>query len=1139
MTIEYDESLEPYFLTEASDLIQTIEQNLFNLLEAKTIERVHTLMRGAHTIKGSAANCGLKTVETIAHHLEDVFQALYAEDLTIDAELGSLLLEGYECLREPLNAIFNRRSYDEAQILDRTATVFAKLQHKLGDFFGRETELPSSEDLGFDVVGLIFSDSVPQDLEQLEKIVQSGDSDSIEQILTEKAIFFGELATSYDLIGLALIAKATIAALEQHPNRVVEVAIAALSNLQEAYAAVMAGDRQKGGQLSVELATWAGISLASIENHAANSLEDWDTDDRPRIDTPSALPQEEDLLSLLEEEPIAPVIKTNYHREEEEDLLSLLEEEPIAPIIKDSPNSHPENEDLLVLLDESEPETIDIFSRVDDGESLMALQNEAIEEEIEMLDWEEQDDSEPKTEIFQTAFVDNSDFVPASKSEEKAGQIELFNSEASIIAKSPIDRILTSISVSKVDREPVPAIAPKPSEKIRPTADLPTIRVAIEQVDRLSHAIAELSIGDSQQNLRLEQIQSSVKQASEQFLGCQRELEKIRDWSDKNLLLPESIHNQRQQFITGNRLSISTTDQFDSLEMDVYSDLHLLLQNLSERMLELGQKIESIDSTLQKNYLERGKRKQLLGNAREDLLQARTIALGTIFQRFPRLIQQAISTHNKPAQLQIIGSEVLVDKAIAEKLYDPLLHLIRNAYDHGLEDVETRVQQGKEATGTITVSAYDRGNRIAIEVRDDGAGLNWERIRTKALERNILLPSQAANISEDELAQVLFEPGFSTADRVSDLSGRGIGLDVVRNQIQAVQGTISIRSTAGEGTTFTLQIPLALTTARLLICQSQGLTYALIADAIERVLLPRSEQIQEQPSLTGKGTDRFLRWEEGEQMRLIPIRKLNEIVEYRYPLPPRTNALDFGSIPIPKQNANSLLLLKNDRLSLCIEVEQSLLEKELTIKSLGNSFQIPSYVQGYCILDSGSLCLAIDPVESIVFKEGRSSSNSHNITSQIIPTNAPIIAEAELIEDTPSDNESDPPLILGGRLDLLVLVVEDSIVQRQSIVRSFSKAGYAIVQASNGQEALAQLKQHPNIRLIVCDIEMPYMNGFEFLSYRRQDYRLAQIPTIMLTSRSGNKHRQFALALGANAYITKPYADRELLEVAGQLVVSG
>jgi chemotaxis protein histidine kinase CheA/CheY-like chemotaxis protein len=1132
MTIEYDDSLELYFLAEASDLIETIEQNLFNLLEAKTIERVHTLMRSAHTIKGSAANCGLKTVETIAHHLEDIFQALYAEDLTIDAELGSLLLEGYECLREPLNAILNQRSYNEAQILDRTATVFAKLQHKLGDFFGREAELPSSEDLGFDVVGLIFSDSVPQDLEQLEKIVQSGDRESIQQTLTEKAIFFGELATSYDLAGLALIAKATLSAIEQHPNRVVEVAIAASGNLQEAYVAVMAGDRQQGGQLSVELATLAGISLANIENEPANSPEDWDAVERSSIDISYAVPQEENLLSLLDEEsvalPINAVIETSY-QSEEEDLLSLLED-PIASVMEDNRYSQQEDDDLIVLLDGDEPETIDIFSRVDDGESLIALQNEAIEEEIEMLDWEERDDSEPKTEIFR------SELVSAGESKEKAGRIELFNLEASITTKSPIDRILTSISIERIERDPAPSIVPKPSEKLRSTVDLPTIRVAIKQVDRLSRTIAELSIGESQQNLRLEQIQNFAKQASEQFLGCQRELEKIRDWSDKNLLLPESVYNQRQQFIAGNRLSISTADQFDSLEMDVYSDLHLLLQNLGERMLELGQKIESIDSTLQKNYLERGKRKQLLSNAREDLLQARTIALGTIFQRFPRLIQQAISTYNKPAQLQIIGSEVLVDKAIAEKLYDPLLHLIRNAYDHGLEDVETRVHRGKEATGTIVLSAYDRGNRIVIEVRDDGAGLNWERIRTKALERNILLPSQAANISEDELVEVLFEPGFSTADRVSDLSGRGVGLDVVRSQIQAIQGKISIRSAVGEGTTFTLQIPLALTTARLLVCQSQGLTYALVADAIERVLLPRSEQIQQQPSLTGQGTDRFLRWKEGGQMRLIPIRKLSEIVDYSYPIPPRHNNLDFGSIPIPKQSTNSLLLLKNDdRLSLCIEVEQTLLEKELTIESLGNSFQIPSYIQGYCVLDSGALCLAIDPIESISTKEGLSKRIT-NLAPQNSLIAAPIIAEAELIEDI--SPESEPPLTLGGRLDLLVLVVEDSSVQRQSIVRSFSKAGYAIVQASNGQEALAQLKQHPNIRLIVCDIEMPYMNGFEFLSYRRQDYRLAQIPTIMLTSRSGNKHRQFALALGANGYLTKPYADQELLELAGELVAS-
>ncbi len=1091
MTIEYDESLELYFLAEASDLLQTIEQNLFNILEEKTTERVHTLMRGAHTIKGSAGSCNFKTVETIAHHLEDVFQALYAEDLIIDNELGTLLVEGYECLREPLVAILSQRTYDEEQILDRTADVFARLQDKLGDFFGREAPLPSSEELGFDVVGLIFGDSVPQDLQQLELVLGSGDSQKIGETLLEKANFFGELAASYELPGLAVIAETIVIALEQNPDKVVEIAIAALTNLQEAYETVMAGDRHQGGSVSVELSSLAGLTLMMGNDELMDLVGELNSD-----------------LSSS---------NVNNYEETEED-------------------------NLLALVEDNIPETIDTFSRVEDSGIFGILGQESGEDEFAFVNWEieaeEKGDDSPATEIFAVHYPSEEiiAIIPAESTKpEEAGQL-VIGSESAITIESPIDRILQSIWLGKTDGDKAKPAPPKLPDKYKSTADLPTIRVAIEQIERLDRSIAELSIGDSQQNLQSEQLERSVQSTFEQFLGCQQQLEKIRDWSDKNFLLPESQQSQRQQTAKNNRQAQLTTSQFDSLEMDVYSDLHILLQNLSERMLELGEKIESIDNAVQKFRLDRNKRKQVLGSAKEDILQARTVAVSTIFQRFPRLVQQMISVYHKPAQLQIIGADVLVDKAIAEKLYDPLLHLIRNAYDHGLEDIETRLKQGKEPTGMITLRAHHQGNRTTIVVSDDGSGLNWERIRAKAIERNLLLPSQAANISESELAQVLFEPGFSTAVKVSDLSGRGVGLDVVRSQLQAVQGSVSVRSTMGAGTTFILQIPLNLTTARLLVCQSQGITYALLSDSIERVLLSRSEQIQQQPSLTGKGMDTFLRWVEEERTQLIPVRSINDLINYQYPLIPRTVQTNLSSIPFPKQKTNSLLILKRDRERICLDVEQTLVEQELTIVSFGNGWNLPSYVQGYCVLGDGSLTLVIDPIE-LAIQDKQSQSNNTSPFVRSIPQNllqaSSEIVDAELIEAVSNDSNVTPSLMLGS--SFTILVVEDSIVQRQNIVRSFSKAGYQIIQAGNGREALAQLKQHSNISAIVCDIEMPHMNGFEFLSYRRQDYHLAQIPTIMLTSRGGQKHRQFAMALGANGYITKPYADRELLEMVVEL----
>ena len=275
--LDFQESLDRYFEIEAAELLQTIELTLFQLIEEKTIERVHTLMRAAHTIKGSAANCGFKTIETIAHHLEDVFQALYPAELEIDPELGLLLMEGYDCLCEPLNAMLNGHSYDEAATLERTAELFARLQIQLGDFFGRETPLPTAAELGFDVIGSIFTDSVPQDLEVLAEAIAGQNVARVSDSLAALAEFLLELGGSYSLPGIAAIASTTIMALKRHPDRVLEIAPIVLANFQQAQIAILDGDRSIGGQVSAELSVWAGIepSSTTTQSSVADDSAQW------------------------------------------------------------------------------------------------------------------------------------------------------------------------------------------------------------------------------------------------------------------------------------------------------------------------------------------------------------------------------------------------------------------------------------------------------------------------------------------------------------------------------------------------------------------------------------------------------------------------------------------------------------------------------------------------------------------------------------------------------------------------------------------------------------------------------------------------------------------------------------------------
>jgi two-component system, chemotaxis family, sensor histidine kinase and response regulator PixL len=1148
------ESLDQYFAIESEELIQTIEQTLIALLEEKNIERVHTLMRAAHTIKGGAANCGLKTIETIAHHLEDVFQALYPEELVIDDELGALLLEGYEVLYTPLSAVLTGYECDEEQILEQTADLFARLQAKLGDFFGREAPLPTAEDLGFDVVGLIFGDSVPEDLNNIRASLATGDKKQITELLKTQAEFFLELGASYSLPGISQIAEATLRAIELNPHMIITIGEAALANFELARTEILAGDRENGGTVSAALTQCliatepqAGEEQAVAANPPAiTDLKEnsSDTDDFLGLldagDFNADNGEVSEFLDFLGTDEA----ETGANNNELFDLFDVAAEpaendnSDLADLFDISAEpAENSNNDLLDLFDvaaeTADSSSNDLFDLFDVAAE--ATPDNSANDLLELVEAEEYESVESISEFMpvvessgslideseELAFTDNQPVAsnslamvaPNADSQSAALATSAFPGQLPG-PFSAIDRILHSISTELPE-----AVAPQaPPAAATINVNAPTIRVAIERLDRLSHAVSELLIDESQQNNRTENIYQIVKEAIEELGRAHNQLGAIRHWSDKNLLHVDKSRSvnrrQEEQRVPEDSTKVAWTEvpsganqpSFDMLEMDVYSDLHMLIQKLSDHMDLLGEKLENLEGSSQRLRNSQNKRQRIFAVAQDELLQARMEPISTVFDRFPRLVQQMVTKHKKPAELILAGTSVLVDKSTAEKLYDPLLHLIRNSYDHGLETPEVRAAQGKNNSGQITISAHHHGNRTTIEVKDNGGGLNFSRIRQKAVEQNLISADQAAVANETELAELLFHPGFSTADKVSELSGRGIGLDVVRTQIEALQGSISVKSVVGQGTTFSLQIPLSFTTARLLICKSQGKTYALLSDSVQQIIIPLPKQLQEKP-----GGQTLYRYQNGAREELIAVQNLADLVSYNCPVTSERPEVSQGLL-IMVQAANGRR---------CLSIDKIVGEQELVITPVGNVFAMPTFVQGSSTLGDGSLTLAIDPVALL----DETGSRPVSMRARENTSAKPQLALAA--EETAIEAELLP--YNAGNNQITVLIVDDSLVQRQGLLRTLSGAGYQVLQAANGQEALAQLNQHHEVQVVVCDIEMPYMNGFEFLSYCRQDARLSQIPTIMLTTRSGAKHRQLALALGAKAYTTKPHADQELL----------
>lgn len=1121
-----------YFAQEAPELLQALEQNLFSLAEERSLAKVHNLMRTTHTLKGAAANVGLDTIKTIAHHLEDVFKALYNPDLVIDAELESLLLQGYECLRLPLIAEITGGYVNNDEVTDRAVAVFAQLQEKLGDYFDRETPIPTSVELGFDITQSIFEVGVKQRLESLaEVLLTNSNLAEIASALREQAEIFVGLAESLNLAGFGAIASCTLAALDAHPLAAHQVLEVALKDFEAGWKAVLAGDRTRGGKPSLELQQLADtIEEFAIPNNY-DCLNSLDTPFFERIELDNIEENKtpihdslEDLFSTNENSIIIDAdnweIEDDFSTEyvfsetdgclDESEIVIEIETEDFTNLIASEIEESVELENEYNLIDRNIKYEINdgkLFTLVD--ESAAALEQENTEGLPLKSAFEPSSD-----EVFSN-FVEPDE---AADSEIKA-EAELPHKNEDSTSNVPSVSTAASSPIASVKLQPSPVPNSPPKVKIPRSI----VRVDLELLERLSHIGGELLINHNRQANINEQLHAAIAQLRWRHRRHQQTTSQLRDWSDRLLSIQT---NKTQQNSPNYPLPITNypspiTNNFDSLELDRYNELHLLLQSVLEEMVQLEEATDSIDLLTSQSSQILEKQRRLLNTVQEDMQEARMSPLGDIFHRFSRMLQQLSVAHKKPVDLTLLGTDVLVDRALTEKLYDPLLHLIRNAFDHGIEPAEIRTQRGKELTGQIEISAYHQGNQTIIEVRDDGGGIDLNRVRQRAVELNWMSAEQASNLSEAEVLDLLFQPGFSTASKLSDLSGRGVGLDVVRSQMQALSGSVIVRSQPEKGTTFLLQFPLSLTMAKLMICEAGGAVYALLSDAIEQILIPKSDQIKH------NNGQKVLHLNQGGIQTIVPAYTMTDLLGISSKEQAIANNGNGKSPMLLLRQRSQSGLGENSEL-VGLEIDQILGEQELVIRPLGKAIAPPSYVYGGSTLADGRLTLVIDSTALVNSWLNQISGKLQvsDLKYQIDRKNSALNLESEI--SNLQLNQLSPAKV--------VLVVDDSISVRQTLAMTLQKFGYKAIQAQNGREALQQLQQHREIRLVVCDIEMPSMNGFEFLSFCRQDGDLSKLPIVMLTSRTAEKHRRLACELGAVGYFNKPFREEEILRAIAALI---
>lgn len=637
-----------------------------------------------------------------------------------------------------------------------------------------------------------------------------------------------------------------------------------------------------------------------------------------------------------------------------------------------------------------------------------------------------------------------------------------------------------------------------------------TMRVPVKQLDGLSNLVGELVVSRNS----LEQNQERLRQFLDNLLYQVQQLsdvgQRMRDLYERSLL-EASLLSHRQGYSTpamgthsanGSGDSHSTGVNFDALEMDRFTAFHTLSQEMIELIVRVRESASDIEFTGDETDQITRQFRQITTQLQESLTRSRMVPFAQAADRLPRAVRDISLKCGKQADLQIEGRDTLIDKMILEQLYDPLTHLVNNAITHGIETPEARIAAGKPPRGRITIRAFHTGNQTVIAIADDGAGIDAELVKRKAVEKGLITPQEAQTMSRLDAYDLLFLPGFSTKDKADDFAGRGVGMDVVRTSLSEIRGVINTDSTLGKGTTFTIRLPLTLSISKALLCLSNRTRIAFPMDGVEDMLDVPRDRVQ-----TNEEGQTCILWRD----TLLPFRPLSDLLKYNRQM---GRGSIYGGATLD-DDIISVVVLRSAGNFVALQVDQVEGEREIVIKQLEGPVPKPIGIAGATVMGDGRIMPIADVLELIDLAMGRMRGGSSSMWEQQAPPL--MVEEATTTEPT-------------------VLIVDDSITVRELLSMTFTKAGYRVEQARDGQEAWEKLRSGLPCDLVFCDIEMPRMDGLELLSRLQKDPHLSQLPIAMLTSRGADRHRQMAIQLGASGYFTKPYLEEALLDAASRML---
>jgi two-component system chemotaxis sensor kinase CheA len=602
--------------------------------------------------------------------------------------------------------------------------------------------------------------------------------------------------------------------------------------------------------------------------------------------------------------------------------------------------------------------------------------------------------------------------------------------------------------------QPTPTAAPRSTE---------SVRVGVGKLDTLLSQAGELAVT----RIRIEQ-----RQAEARALQVQLALSRREKWGTRNLraLLRATIVQHASA----------------ALERDLQP-----LMNLLERAEEQTQQmLEGLDALAADLRRDSAQLRTVSRAIEDEVMAIRLVPVEGLFSPFERMVRDLAHTTGKDVRLVTEGAKTEIDRKIMEQLRDPLMHMVRNAVDHGIEAPDVRVARGKPRVGTVCLSAQQRANSVEVIIQDDGAGLDPSRLRATAVRMKLLSEEEAAASSDSAARELIFRPGFSTSSAVSETSGRGVGMDVVREHVVRLGGQVTLDGSAGSGTTITISVPLTLATTRAILAEQHGQVFAIPSAMVER-------------SARLRGSDAASI--HGRQVAIVdghplPVVELSEVLSQQRSTEP---VVDW----------RSYFVLRRADVRVGVLVDRLIGEQELVVKRLGWPLNQLALIEGGAVLSSGQTVIILNPSDLLTsaWEQLRNQSS----TLRVEASNQP-----------------------AERRKRRLLVVDDSLTTRTLERTIFEAAGYDVAVASDGIEALKRLHSE-TVDAIVSDVEMPRMDGFALTAAVRRDEATRHLPVILVTSLEAREHRERGVAVGADAYIVKSRFDQgQLLETVGRLVAA-